>query len=67
MRSKKDKMIVRNVVRSSPSAIRQLSSRLCRSNRQRFALTILSPPNFEMDVEAFDGFSTILPLFGKLL
>ena len=49
---------------SSPSAMRQLSSKLCRSNRPCWALIMRSPPNWNEEVDAMDGFSTILALCG---
>jgi hypothetical protein len=51
--------------KSSPSAIRALSYKLCRSRSPRFALIIRSPPKIYDDVEEIEGFLTIRALFGE--
>lgn len=55
---------LQEVDKSSPSPTRQCSSRLCLSRSPRCALIMRSPPNWNDDVDAMDGFSTILALFG---
>ena len=50
---------------SSPSAMRQLSSRLSHSNRPCWTLITHSPPNWNNKVDVIEGFSTILALFSN--
>ncbi len=49
---------------SSPSATKQLSSKLWRSNNPCCIFIILSSPNWNDDTDAMDGFSTTRALLG---
>ena len=56
--------------KSSPSAMRQLSSKLWCPKSPRRALIMHSPPNAELDIEdidAMEGFLAILALLGESL